>query len=105
MFSREDYIHGLCSHDDYYSQFVTEYYMNSVKKFTGDEPVAVWDRLPLLSKYTEKLMKKCNDYPTPAGRVCIYKAAFRAVQQLQCPELSSEVSSEVSPGRLETINA
>jgi hypothetical protein len=91
MHTRQDYLNGIVSHEDYYSQFVTELTKNLVNKTFGFNrlesaykkdhsfntiPLASWDNLTYLFN-PDKELKSCGDYSTLAGKVCILKESAR----------------------------
>lgn len=90
-FTRQDYMNGLCSHDDYYSQFVNENIKLLVLERFNIEilqsayavdhhfnslPLPIWDKLTLLFSCNNE-MKILGDYSTLAGKVCILKQAAK----------------------------
>lgn len=91
MFLREDYVNGKVTHRDYYGQFVTpeakaivitsipvELLIASTDRHFNDIPLQEWDRMPAPRFLNEK-MKRCGDYLTLAGKVCILKEAARQI--------------------------
>jgi hypothetical protein len=96
MFTRQDYINGNCTHEQYYNQFVNESVKNTVisafgierikKAFKEDESLNniglhLWDNLYLSYYSLSEKMKECGDYLTMAGKVCILKAAARQIAE------------------------
>ena len=90
--TRRDYLENKCSHDEYYAQFVNEEVkstllqnipkdeiLQSKDEHFNDIPLKRWDALPL-SKGTADELRAKGDYPTLAGKVCIYKAAARQIK-------------------------
>lgn len=91
MFSREDYVNGKVTYRDYYGQFVTpeakaivralisvERLIASTDRHLNDIPLQKWDRLPT-PRFLGDKMKRCGDYLTQAGKVCILKEAARQI--------------------------
>ncbi|SHG04484.1 hypothetical protein [Dysgonomonas macrotermitis] len=92
VITRKQYLNGEATHDEYYSQFVTDATINMLLRFLSKERLTeaynenpnlysiklqVWDDLPLIA-YTYK-MREAGDWPTPAGKVCILKCAARMI--------------------------
>ena len=80
MITRKQYLEtgGEDIHKKYYAQFVGDYERSVVKDFDSiDAPLSRWDRLPVPSNRACDLMRELGDYMTLAGKVCIYKEAFR----------------------------
>ena len=91
MNTRKDYLNGICTHDEYYSQFVNAHTKSivtcafSMKQLKGskdehfnDIPLTKWDSLvPLL--YVSGLMEDCKDSLTTAGGVCILTQATKHI--------------------------
>lgn len=93
MKTRQDYMANRCSHREYYAQFVTEGLRDVVQSMIGidrikastdqsfnDIPLAKWDRIPMPLGTSEKL-KKCDDYLTKCGIVCIAKEAAQQIKE------------------------
>ena len=91
MFWRHDYVNGKVTHRDYYGQFVTpeakaivtasipvERLIASTDRHFNDIPLQKWDRMPAPRSLNEK-MKRCGDYLTLAGKVCILKEAAQQI--------------------------
>lgn len=95
---RKDYMQGKVTHEDYYSQFVTESTKRLVKSFIGldqllaskdphlnDIRLSWWDRLPIHNTISIGKLKDAEGDTTPPGKfcwsaclnVCIAKAAAR----------------------------
>jgi hypothetical protein len=96
MFTRKDYLDGNCTHQEYYSQFVTDGIKRLVtqnfdiktlqKQFEKDEyfngmELRLWDKLTHLFQ-CNKVMCEHGDYATLAGRVCILKEAARQIVEI-----------------------
>lgn len=99
-FSRKDYMNGICSHDEYYSQFVTDGVIRTLERHIGkaeiedstdphfnDIPLGRWDALALL--VPQRLISVSNvstqaDGSSPSislsDRVCILKAAAKIIR-------------------------
>jgi len=95
MFTRLDYINGVCTHREYYSQFVTERVRRTVKErftpqllktcFATDEhfnniPLHKWDILAT-HLVSAECFKEHGDFVSKAGLVCIAKEAARQIAQ------------------------
>jgi hypothetical protein len=88
MKTRKQYLAGECTHREFYAQFVTDHVRNRVAVRFGrprleastdphmnDIPLAEWDTLgPVGSKAK---WDELGDFPTMAGRTCIYKEAAK----------------------------
>jgi hypothetical protein len=103
MFSRMQYLNKVCSHRQYYAQFVDAGVLSRVTFHIGkdkiqastnphfnDIPLAKWDSLypakwdrlyPLVPAHIDKAMRDCGDYPTLAGMVCIAKEAAEQIRE------------------------
>ncbi len=98
MFTRQDYLHNKCTHEEYYAQFVDENVKRIVSlRFTEKElkesggafdgiPLPVWDVLASWISPPERakiraLLKERGDLPSKAGYVCILKEAARQIIQ------------------------
>lgn len=99
MFSRADYLEKLCTHDQYYRQFVTPDVRTLVlqrigltrlleatdQRYFNDIPLHIWDALAGATRKSpaghavgnSSAMRRAGDYPTLAGSVCILKQAAR----------------------------
>jgi hypothetical protein len=96
MITRKQYLDRENTHREYYSQFVTEGVKNHVRRLGIDNlkagkddhfnniPLNLWDSLmPIVPFEIGSVFKKCGDYPTKAGIVCILKeAAQQLVEKL-----------------------
>lgn len=89
FYTRSDYLHDLCSHREYYRQFVTlEVAGEVLRHFSiyhlqasyaldpnfNTIPLNEWDQITL-PMYVRKMMESRGDYLTEAGAVCILKEA------------------------------
>ena len=103
MYTREDYMGNACTHQQYYSQFVTAGLMGLVRRSIGEErllastnphfndiPLAEWDRLSEITKQyiNTKEWTACENpsmigtgkYPwSLASNICILKAAAKII--------------------------
>ena len=98
MKTRQEYLAGICSHDEYYRQFVTDYMINIVrstlkssnlKKCFAEDPylnnikLDEWDSLAFYtcaSNHTLKeLLIKAKDSYSLATGVCIMKQAAKII--------------------------
>lgn len=96
MKTRQDYLEKKVTHDEYYSQFVTDYMVQTVSASIGIEklkeaykedghlnniPLVVWDRLAFSccqDNHTLRVkLKGSGDSYTMATGVCIMKMAAR----------------------------
>jgi len=89
MYTRKDYLNGLCTHKQYYAQFVTPQVRNAVLTRIGRERLVAsddehlndislqtWDSLP---QPASGKLRELGDFITKAGAVCIYKEAARQI--------------------------
>lgn len=106
MFNRKDYLEKRCTHDEYYSQFVTRRLIYYVKKYIGDDrikkstdpyfndiPLSIWDAMSsVASLINTKLWKQCENVTygeeyknnflwSKASQVCIAKQAARIIKE------------------------
>ena len=99
MKTRMDYLNNVCTHREYYAQFVTHETLEYVKRHIGlrkllaskdqhfnDIPLKSWDFLTeglfvFEKKWIEPLLRACRDYPTLAGGVCILKEAAEQIRE------------------------
>ncbi|MGE3483472.1 MAG: hypothetical protein AB7L09_01950 [Nitrospira sp.] len=93
MLTRKQYMDGECTHDDYYLEIAREAGISYAKSdmlprvkaclARGDEhlndiPLREWDaRGRAIVRHVQAPMKARGDYVTPAGLVCVVKAAAR----------------------------
>jgi hypothetical protein len=88
MVTRQDYMSGKATHEEYYSQFVTpeikgivlhtvglKTLLKSTDEHLNDIPIKIWDNMYFPFNMAE--MNKVGDYLTLAGKVCILKEAAR----------------------------
>lgn len=93
MKTRQDYLDGKCTHEEYYAQFVTPAHKSNLTSYIGskhikqskeaafnDIPLKNWDSLPKVLGVNEK-MKQAGDYLTMSGHVCVYKEADRQMRE------------------------
>ena len=88
--TRRMLLNGICSHEEYYSQFVSKSTKARVLQTIPLEklievegnlskiPLKVWDTIPADIGTTE-LMEKLGDTLTLSGQVCIAKEAARQI--------------------------
>lgn len=95
MKTRQQYLDGDCTHEEYYAQFVTTGIIESVKHRIGEQrilastdehlndiPLSMWDDLyPSIHLTCAAKLKQAGDGLSLAGAVCIAKAAARKIQQ------------------------
>ena len=96
MHTRNQYLNGQCSYNQYYDQFVTEQLKNAVSRnFTADKlakaydkdeylnsiPLQEWDKLAYYceSSNMRKMYASCGEYVTNAVAVCTLKQAAKHV--------------------------
>lgn len=90
LFSRKDYLDGVCSHSEYYGQLVNESVKDVVRTYWGlerlmksrdphfnDLPLDEWDRIFNYSLTLD--IKELGDHWTIAGRVSLLKTAARQI--------------------------
>jgi hypothetical protein len=89
MFTRQNYLEKICTHSQYYNQFINygfitrvvqtigrQKIMESTDEYLNDIPLIFWDQInPPLG--TMEKMKGLGDYLTLAGKVCIAKEAAK----------------------------
>lgn len=92
-FTRQDYMNKLCTHEEYYAQFVNEgtkslvlrcigreRIVNSKDEHFNDIPLKLWDNLVPKAPGSGKF-KDAGDYYTLAGGVCMLKEAARQIKE------------------------
>lgn len=98
MFTRKNYIDGLCTHREYYKQFVNNAVLARVAIDIGrsriydtfdpnsfeDIPLEEWDKVAQRLAlggcfYLNKVFLELDDFRTQAGLVCIAKEAARQI--------------------------
>jgi hypothetical protein len=94
MKTRQQYLSGECTHEEYYNQFVDERVKRIVlNRFKKEDlikayernqsfnafPLPVWDSLAQNIRFKSEDVKATGDYLTLAGSVCILKAAARLI--------------------------
>ncbi len=92
MFTRKDYLNECCTHQQYYSQFISDYTRHAVRETLGiariksstdphfnDIPLHLWDLIPIGYRPAQ-LMKQVGDTMTAAGKICICKEAARQLR-------------------------
>lgn len=88
-FTRKDYLNKLCTHREYYAQFVTPGTLSLVLAGIGlkrllaakdehlnDIPMSLWDRLVPRCPGSGKF-RDAGDFYTKSGGVCLLKEAAR----------------------------
>jgi hypothetical protein len=94
MHTHADYLERRCTHDEYYSQYVTDRHIATVKRigtsrilastdpYFNDIPLCEWDRLQrdMLTQSTRDLLTRNGDFATLAVAVCIAKCAARKLR-------------------------
>lgn len=97
MITRQDYINKKATHEDYYSQFVDDSVLDTVKSFIGesviknstdkhfnDIPLKEWDSLkPFILSSTGKSLAKANGRGgvSLSDCVCVAKQAARIIKE------------------------
>ena len=91
LYTRQDYLNGVCSHNQYYSQFVTGDILKLVENKFGyielknafykdvhlnSIPLSTWDQLGL---HVKPKMNKYGDWLTMSSKVCILKVAAKII--------------------------
>lgn len=92
MFTRKQYLNKECSHREFYAQFVNDRVkarvlvligrdriLESTDEHMNDIPLREWDRLGPVGTLRE--WEAVGDYPTMAGRTCIYKEAAKQIKE------------------------
>lgn len=92
MFTRKQLMNRECSHQEYYSQFVTpwikqlvvksigiERLLKSTDPYLNDIPLREWDSLSFGFMISKEQLKKCGDFETLASKVCILKQAANMI--------------------------
>ena len=102
-FTRQDYLDGNCTHEQYYNQFVNLHVKHLVTGCIGrlaivqstdpdfnDIHLSDWDAMGslIVGAVGRKKFHDLGDQPTLAGVVCIAKAAAR---QIRAAELQTQV--------------
>jgi hypothetical protein len=95
MFSRQQYMNHVCTHEQYYGQFVTGYIRATVATLIGTDAIKKskdahfndialkqWDNLlkPLGSSKLAANLKACGDWWGLLACVCIAKEAARQIK-------------------------
>ena len=94
MKTRQDYLSGKISHDEYYIQFVDSHIVNQVlfiigkdeilnskDKHFNDIPLKYWNIvLCPLPDYVKNQLKQAGDNTTLAGAICIAKQAAKQIR-------------------------
>ncbi len=112
MFTRNQYVKGQCSHDEYYSQFITQELVNFLpkvisletlsasrdKEFMNDIPLSKWDSVAksfLSVKSLANKFKAYGDTPSLGGMVCLAKVIAKQIRtRMDAPvKLNSKFSS------------
>lgn len=88
MSTRQEYLDGLVSHEQYYEQFVDQGLLDFVARHfmvnayaVDNIPLQRWDNLAfcVLTDKIRQQLKDCGDFPTLGGAVCILKQAARMI--------------------------
>jgi len=91
--TRKDYMGGVCTHQEYYDQFVTLETERIIKDLVGEDKILasedpyfndinlrIWDKFAMYYRYYAEKLKKAGDFWSIAGMVCIAKAAARRIK-------------------------
>lgn len=91
IFRKSHYLSHACTHQEFYGQFVNSLVKSRVLSLIGetaianstdehfnDIPLKRWDALGAVG--TAEQWKAAGDWPTMAGRTCIYKEAARQLK-------------------------
>lgn len=105
MFTRQDYLNRICTHQQYFAQFVTDSIKNHVAEtitikrlllshdpYLNDIPLKKWDVMTGVFMYNKELkeqLQERGDFLTLANGVCILKEAARQVIN-ECQELTQQ---------------
>ena len=92
LFTYQQYLNGECTHQEYYDQFVTNYYiallssikqriLNSKDKHLNDIELRTWDTLANFVTITKEHKDKYGLWNCLSSKVCILKAAARRIQK------------------------
>ena len=99
MFTRKQYLEGACSHDEYYEQFVTPYYIHFVNIHIGtdrimasndpsfnDIPLNEWDAVCnniMMSGRDRDTFKQLGETYTLGAMICVVKRAALMIKNGQ----------------------
>jgi len=81
--TRQMYLDGDITHEEYYAQFVTERELSVVKDIDINASLKTWDTLPDICLASQGLMIAVNESYTLSTKVCIYKTAKRKLLKIQ----------------------
>lgn len=102
-FTRQDYLAGNCTHDQYYDQYVNLHVkhlvigcigrlaiVHSTGHYFNDIPLREWDSLHslIIGAVGNKKLKELGENNSKSAAVCIAKAAAR---QIRAAELQAQV--------------
>ena len=91
-FTRKDYMSNKCTHEEYYSQLVTQSIKDHVTRALpqsiakskdpsfNDIPLDTWNRIGAYSVPNAEF-KKLGDFRTAMGVVCVLKEAARQIRE------------------------
>lgn len=94
-YTREQYLAGECSHEEYYAQFVTNAVIETVRRHIGEDKIAAstdehfndiplrqWDMLAIHHTMNMKKFRALQTYGfTLCDAVCIAKQAARMIKE------------------------
>lgn len=93
VYLRKAYLNNQCTHEQYYSQFVTGFVKQYIQNIFGTQvlldayqadknfntiPLPKWELLARMFSFTYA-MKEVGDYETLAGKVCVLKEVARQI--------------------------
>ena len=92
MYTRKDYINQVCTHDEYYAQFVTDRELVNVRLLLGfkirqsadpesfnDIPLALWDRVPRPGSIYDMIKSVDPGGVSISDWVCVHKRAAKMI--------------------------
>ena len=99
MFTRQDYLNDVCTHQQYYGQFVNSTIAGIVLRSIGEKTIAastdlhfndidlaLWDQLyyAVKSNVDPEMLSLTKEQMTLGTAVCIAKSAAKAIIASQC---------------------
>lgn len=94
VYTRQQYINGECTHDEFYAPFITkrmkqivlqrigmEQLNRSEDEHLNDIPLHSWESLPYIYSVSIKYKQLTGDYLTVSGWVCLYKQAAKQLME------------------------
>jgi hypothetical protein len=93
MWTRKEFVDGVCTLDEYYAQYIGKSYptyvanwigperiLNSTDPHLNDIPLKEWDMVPM-PLGVDKKMREQKDWLTLAGSTCLAKTAARMFKE------------------------